>query len=118
MANYFNQPYRNPYQPNGLRIIPVASDSEINAFTTDFNGAPTYFHNQATNEIVIKQFDLRTGLTSIQKFIKSDNVQGDLTQVKPEVDTSKYDEEINVINDRLEGIEKTIADLSEKGGKR
>ena len=118
MTNYFQQQGYNryPMQPNGLRIVPVASDLEISNYTSDFNGMPTYFHNQATNEIVIKQFDIRTGITSVQKFIRSDGAGNDLTPAKPEMDISKYDDKLSVIDDRLEGLEKSIEDL--KGGKK
>ena len=119
MTNYFNQPYRNPYQPNGLRIIPVSSDSEINAFTTEFNGMPTYFHNQATNEIVIKQFDIKTGLTSIQKYAKTDGAELSHSEKKEEESINLYTEKLNSINDRIDSLSLSIENLIDaKGGKK
>lgn len=127
MTNYFTQqPYQQQqFRPYSLKVVPVASEVEINNFTTDFNGIPTYFHNQATNEIVIKQFDIRTGVTSMQKFIKADEQGHEISEGKSKIDINTLDEKLNSINDRLACLEKTLADLTvdetvteDKGGKK
>ena len=108
MQNYL-QPYPNyRNQPIGYKVIPVSNLNEINNITVDFNGTPSYFHNQTNNEIYVKQFDIQTGLTSIQKFIKSDNAGGGLSDTKPEFDIKTYDERISAINDRIDSLEKKI----------
>ena len=99
------------YRPMVYRALPVSSESEMNAITVDFNGMPTYFHNQQTNEIYVKQFDIKTGLTTIQKFIKSDGTEKPSGDENPSIDMSLYDEKLNAITDRLTALE-------EKGGKK
>jgi len=98
----------------GFKVVPVANEFEMNNITVDFNGTPTYFHNQNSNEIYVKQFDIKTGLTTTQKFIHSDGANGDLTQVKPEESINLYEEKFNAINERLDGL----YELLDKGGKK
>lgn len=108
------QNYLQPYRQNGYRLIPVANEFEMNNITVDFNGTPTYFHNQNSNEIYVKQFDIKTGLTTTQKYIHSDNAGHDLTEVKPESSINLYEEKFNAINERLDGLKEML----EKGGKK
>ena len=65
MQNYIQQPpymrqFQQPFYSNqtGYKVMPISNEAEINNYTVDFNGTPTYFHNQTTNEILLKQFDL------------------------------------------------------------
>lgn len=102
--------YRN--QQMGYRVIPVSSSNEVNNITVDFNGMPTYFHNQSANEIYVKRFDMQTGLTTTQKFVKSDNTGATESEVKPEFDMELYNAKLHAINERLEGLEEKL------GGKR
>lgn len=112
MQNYLPQPQ---FRSIGYRIIPIANEFEMNNVTVDFNGTPTYFHNQNTNEIYTKQFDIKTGLTTTQKFIHSDNAGQDLKEENPSIDINTYDEKINAINERLDGLAELI---ESKGGKK
>jgi hypothetical protein len=108
--------YNFGYQQNrGFKVIPVANEFEMNNITVDFNGMPTYFHNQNSNEIYIKQFDIKTGATTIQKFIKSDNAGHELTGVNPETGVNIYEEKLNAINERLDGLYELIEN---KGAKK
>ena len=111
MTNYFPQPYR--YQPmnNGFRVVSIANETEINSIADDYSGIPIYFHNRATNEIIIKQFDIKTGLTTIQKYVKSDGTEGQISKenVKSDVD---YSENFNAINERIDGLKSMIENLN------
>ena len=108
MQNYL--PQFRP-QMTGYKVLPVSSEIEMNNITVDFNGTPTYFHNQNLNEIYVKQFDIKTGLTTTQKFIKSDNAGHEITGVKSDFDIKTYQEELNALKDRLTALE-------EKGAKK
>ena len=118
MTNYFPQPYGfNRYQ-NGFRVVPIANETEINSIADDYSGIPIYFHNRSSNEIIVKQFDIKTGLTTIQKYVKSDSTEGQISKenVKSDVD---YSENFNAINDRIDGLKLMIENLNEaKGGKK
>ena len=95
-----------PQQMPFYKMVPVSCEAEINNHTLDFNGAPAYFYNQATNEIIVRHFDILTGVTSTQKFIRE-------TQPKEEKKDSEFEERFNSIDERLSGLEK----LLQKGGK-
>lgn len=102
------------YKPMVYRALPVSSEMEANNITVDFNGMPTYLHNQSTNEIYVKQFDIKTGLTTTQKYVKSDGTEKPTSEIKPEIDISLFNEKIDVLTDRIDGLEQML----EKGGKK
>jgi len=102
-------------RPVGYKVVPVANEFEMNNITVDFNGTPTYFHNQNLNEIYVKQFDIKTGLTTTQKFIKSDNAGHEISGVNTESNINLYEEKFNAINDRLDGLKESIEKI---GGKK
>lgn len=115
----FNNPYAPQYQhiqnnPQNYKLIPVSSKNEVNSFITDFNGTPVYFHDQATNTIYIKQFDMKTGLAKIQEF---KHAQSDLNCVEQENNINPYQENFNAINERLDGIEKLLKPVDKEGKK-
>lgn len=96
------------------KALPVTSEAEMNTYTVDFNGMPTYFHNQATNEIYVKQFDIRTGLTTTQKFIKFEGDSKPISESKIENNKDIYKEDFEAINGRLNGLQKMIENLQRK----
>jgi len=110
MQNFNNLSFPQQYraQQAFYRALPVMSEAEMNTYTVDFNGMPTYFHNQATNEIYVKQFDIRTGLTTTQKFIKSEGNSKPNFESKPEKDISTYKDELNAIYGKLDGLQESI----------
>lgn len=129
MVNYFPQQPYNRYpmynQSNGFRIIPVGSETEINSIAEDYSGVPAYFHNRSTNEIILKQFDMKTGITNIQKYIKSDAPNCEIIEGKSKIDINTLDEKLNMINDKLSCLDKTLGELTvtesettDKGGKK
>lgn len=113
MQNYLQQPqqYGN-YRPMFYKALPIANEAEMNNFTVDFNGTPTYFHNQMTNEIYIKQFDMRTGLTTLQKYVKFEQADKPSEEKKEEVSTDLYKADFEALNGRLNGLEKMIENLN------
>jgi hypothetical protein len=104
MAFNYQNPYFNNFQPpyqaqhQIYKMLPISSIEEANNIPVDFNGTPTYFHNQTTNEIYIKQFDVKTGLASIQQFKRIDSLPQ-----KPETSS-----ELKTIQDRLDGLYKLL----------
>ena len=81
------------YQPNYrnfYKAIPIASEMEIGNITVEYNGMPTYFHNQSSDEIYVKYFDIKTGLTPITKYVRAD---------KP-IDESKEEEKANMYENK------------------
>jgi hypothetical protein len=113
MQNYLQQPqqYGN-FRPVFYKALPIANEAEMNNYTVDFNGTPTYFHNQMTNEIYVKQFDMRTGLTSTQKFVKYEPTDKPENENKEENNKDVYKEELDAIYGKLNGLEETIKKLN------
>ena len=113
MQNFIQQPqqYGN-FRPVFYKALPIANDAEMNNYTVDFNGTPTYFHNQMTNEIYIKQFDMRTGLTTLQKYVKFEQANKPVEEKKEEVSTDLYKADFEALNGRLNGLEKMIENLN------
>lgn len=112
MQNYLQQPQFA--RPMFYKALPIANEAEMNNYTVDFNGMPTYFHNQATNEIYVKQFDIRTGLTTTQKFVKFEPSSKPNLESKEENNIDLYKEEFEALNGRLNGLEKMIENLNKK----
>ncbi len=112
MQNYLQQPQfaRSMF----YKALPIANEAEMNTYTVDFNGMPTYFHNQATNEIYVKQFDIRTGLTTTQKFIKSEGNNKPNLESKEENNIDLYKKDVDALNGRLNSLEKMIDNLNKK----
>ena len=103
----YGYPYLNPYlnqQPQIYRVIPISNIEEANKMSVDFNGTPTYFHNQATNEIYIKQFDVKTGLSNLQVFSRASS------NGKSKNDINPFEESLNTINKKLD----TLAEMFNK----
>ena len=111
----FVQPQLTNFRPQMFyKALPVTSEAEMNTYTVDFNGMPTYFHNQASNEIYIKQFDIRTGLTTTQKFIKFEADNKPNNESKTEDNINLFKEDFEALNSRLNGLEKMIENLQRK----
>lgn len=113
----FNLPYQPQFRPqmqSFYKALPVTSEAEMNTYTVDFNGMPTYFHNQATNEIYVKQFDIRTGLTTTQKFIKFEGDSKPINEDKTENSINIYKKDFDVLNGKLNGLEKMLENLQQK----
>jgi hypothetical protein len=102
------------YQPtyrNFYRAVPIASEMEMGNITVEYNGMPTYFHNQSNDEIFVKYFDIKTGLTPITKYVRADKA---VEEKKEDEGVNVYDEKINAINERIDGL----CEMLEKGGKK
>ena len=110
MQNYLQQPQYA--RPMFYKALPIANEAEMNNYTVDFNGMPTYFHNQATNEIFVRQFDFRTGLTTTQKFVKYELTDKPENENKEENNKDVYKEELDAIYGKLNGLEETIKKLN------
>ena len=101
-SGYGYNPYYNsqPQQINptqSYKVIPVSSKNETNSAIADFNGTPLYFHNQSNNEIYIKQFDIKTGVTTLQEFKR---VEPSIMDEKDKVNINPYENDFKAINDR------------------
>lgn len=107
------QNYLRP-QPMMYRALPVSSEAEINNITVDFNGMPTYFHNQLTNEIFIKQFDIKTGITTLQKYVKFEGDSKPNNENKEQEKENILEKQINGLNDRIDTLQSMIEKLSVK----
>lgn len=102
------------YQPNYrtfYKAVPIGSELEMGNIAVEYNGMPTYFHNQSTDEICVKYFDIKTGLTPIAKYVRSDKA---VDESEEEEKTNMYDEKINAINERID----ELYGMFEKGGKK
>lgn len=110
MQNYLQQPQFA--RPMFYKALPIANEAEMNNYTVDFNGMPTYFHNQATNEIYVKQFDIRTGLTSTQKFVKFEPSSTPVKESKEENKKDAFKEEFDAIYGKIDGLQEAIKNIS------
>ena len=115
MQNFLSQQPFQQYRQLGFKVVPVANEMEMNNITVDFNGNPTYFHNQNLNEIYVKQFDIKTGLTTTQKFIKFDVNNNSSSAENNKIDMSVYDDKFNAINERIDSLYELIEN---RGGKK
>ena len=117
MQNFMqqSQQYGN-YRPLFYKALPIANEAEMNNYTVDFNGTPTYFHNQMTNEIYVRQFDIRTGLTTSQKFVRFETSNKPIEESKEENKKDVFKEELDTIYGKLNGLEEKINDI--KGVKK
>ena len=113
MQNYNSLAYQPQFRPQMTfyKALPVTSEAEMNTYTVDFNGMPTYFHNQATNEIYVKQFDIKTGLTTTQKYIKFEADSKLINESKNEKGINTYKEDFNALNERLNRIENLLLSM-------
>jgi len=120
MMNYSNGGYNyNPYYPqpqqmtpqvNSIqtyKIIPISNKNDTNAAIADFNGTPIYFHNQSNNEIYIKQFDVKTGVTTLQEFKR---VESPLSDDKDTNNVNIYKNDFQSLNDKIDSLQKTFDD--------
>ena len=57
---------------------------------------------------------MRTGITNVQKFIKADNVQSDLSKVKDNEGINECKKEINAINERIDDLKQLIEKSKEE----
>ena len=115
MQNFNSLQYQPQFRPQMqmfYKALPVTSEAEMNTYTVDFNGMPTYFHNQALNEIYVKQFDIKTGLTTTQKYIKFEADSKPNNESKTEKGINIYKDDFEALNDRLDGLEKMIKNIS------
>lgn len=110
MQNYLQQPQFA--RPMFYKALPIANEAEMNNYTVDFNGMPTYFHNQATNEIFVRQFDFRTGLTTTQKFVKSEPSSKPKLESKEENNIDLYKKELDAIYGKIDGLQEAIKKLN------
>lgn len=88
------------------KIIPISSKADTSKFVADFNGTPLYFHNQTNNEIYIKQFDMKTGVTTIQDYKRAEQ---QFDENKQDIQIS-YENDIKQISDRIDCLQKTFDD--------
>ena len=110
------------YRPMNYRVLPISNEIEMNNTTVDFSGVPTYFHNQNTNEIYVKQFDIKTGLTTSQKYIKSDNAGHEISNENPSGNINPFEENFKALNERFDRLENLLIEVEpeddKKGGKK
>jgi len=127
MQNYgFNYGGYNPYLPHGnyqqmqqqstpnFKLYPISKESDINSIVADFSGSPLYFHNQSNDEIYIKQFDIKTGLTNLKKYKP---LEGSLSQVNKEDNINPYEKDFKSINDRLDELKELIKPVEKEAKK-
>lgn len=127
MMNYaYNSQFGVPYQQPSqfYKVIPISNKTDTSKFVAEFNGTPIYFHNQTTNEIYIKQFDVKTGVTTLQEFRRAElPLDGGNTQK----DINPYENDFRLINDKIDGLRETFDSYIEahndepenrKGGKK
>ncbi len=106
------QQYPQFAQPpvNNLVTIPVTNIEEANAFRVDINGTPTFFYNAGKNEIYMKRTNTKTGLADFVVF-------GRAEQPKVETKQSTYEQDIKMLNDKIDGLYSLFTTVSLKSDK-
>ena len=102
--NNYNNPFMPIQQPQQqfYKVLPISNRKEADNIPVDLSGHPTYFHNQTNNEIYVKQFDVRTGLATIQEFKRIDH--------SADEQKDQYCNEFKNIREQLSGIQKLLKD--------
>ena len=95
-------------QQNVLRMLAVTNKEEANATPVEFNGVPTFFYNQSTNEIYKKQFDINSGLAVLQEFKKSEPLPEPISKENEVLSINPYENDFKALNDKIDGLQKTF----------
>lgn len=85
----------------GFKTLPVTNKEEANATQVDINGTPTFFYNQAKNEIYIKRINLNTGLAEFLIFRRLDEP---LSEVNVSGNMFSYEKELQALNEKLDTL--------------
>ena len=112
--NNFVQQQQSPYQQYRVsyRLTPIASDAELNGMPVEYNGNPTYFHNQSTDETYVRYFDIKTGITPTIRYSRTDKQPAQA--VKQE--TPKYEEQFKLMAEQLAFITEELKKLKSTKG--
>lgn len=110
--NAYNSPYYGVQYPQNLqnqptqcyKIIPISDKKDTNTAIADFNGTPIYFHNQSNNEIYIKQFDIKTGVTTLQEFKRVEN------GIEAQQNQNFYERDFKSLNNKIDILQKSFDD--------
>ena len=105
-GNYF--PYTNckPVQ-TGYGVYPVSRVEDVDNFPPDYQGYPTFFFNTNKNEIYSKQFDHKTGLVNLNKFVLSNEpIKNNTAKLEDEIISIRKD--INKLFSVLQPQEKEV----------
>lgn len=108
MNNFGFNPYLQQQQRfvSPLKIYAVSNIMEANATPVE-NLEPIFFYNKAENVIYKKQID-STGAAPIQTFKLS------LMPVEEEKHINPYEDKINALTDRIDGLERMLKSSKEK----
>lgn len=104
-VNRYNMPYINQQ----LKAFFVSNKDEANATPIDVSGNPNFFYNRGLNEIYVKQFDVKTGITTFQKFVKTEN--------ETEEKSDPYKEQFDLITKRLDEMQEKLEQKDVKNAK-
>ena len=94
--------------------IPVTNVDEANAFRVDPQGTPTLFYNAGKNEVYLKRTNTQTGLADFLTFSK---VEKSPVEEKPVLNTNIYKKDLDIINDKIDGLYSLLATASQKNDK-
>ena len=100
-------------QPNFSKAFTVTSKEQATNTPVDFNGLPTFFYNQNSNEVYLKQFDIKTG-SAIWKEYKAVEPVSNEKKIKY-LDVDTYTTDYNALNAKIDGL---ISKLDERGSKK
>lgn len=97
MLNNAYFPYQNfrPAQA-GHGVFVVSRIEEAQSLLPDYGGNPSFFYNNVQNEIYVKQFDVKTGLVNLRRFVESKE------PVKTQ--NNKLEEEINLLKKEIQRL--------------
>ena len=103
-----NQVFNQNLQQNVLRMFAVTNKEEANATPVDFNGVPTFFYNQSTNEIYKKQFDINSGLAVLQEFKKNEPIPEPGLKENTLQNINPYEKDFKALNTKIDDLQKTF----------
>lgn len=95
----------------GFKTLPVTNKEEANATQVDINGTPTFFYNQAKNEIYIKRVNLNTGLA---EFLIFRRLEEPLSEVNVSSNTFSYEKDFQALNEKLDALHSILTQNTKK----
>lgn len=96
---------------NGINVMPVSSVDEARAFIVDIQGTPTFFYNSAKGEVYLKQTNKQTGSADFKIFALT---QEPLRPVEQPTNSKLYEDKLNAIQSRIDGLYEILAPKSKK----
>lgn len=104
-----NNNYSQPQQrPAVFPAVYVSDKAEVNSYPADQSNNPSFFYNRVKEEVYIKQYD-STGAAPVKTYRL---ITDDLTEEKQPAGIKLYSENLQALNDKIDGLKSIIENLT------